>query len=126
MAQFQTVSGVGSTNESDFFVEREFVDGRKPRSATIRGHLYRVACADHCVMVLTAFSTRTFPPRELAIKALPGPEDRMRDGACVSILFSLPQHVHELVRDINFRDLVEETRFALVLSSLALRRSKKF
>lgn len=45
----------------------EFADGRESSAPTIKAHLYRVVAADNFIMVLMAFTSRAFPPRELAI-----------------------------------------------------------
>lgn len=71
------------------YLESEFVDGRKPHSSTIRKHLYCMTCADHCVMVLRAFLTRSFSPLELTIQELPEHNACMRVTACRDILFPL-------------------------------------
>lgn len=70
------------------FLRREFVDGRESGSSTIMGHLNRVACADHRVMVLMEFLTRLFPSREPAIQNLLGRDARMRLMACGGIFVS--------------------------------------
>lgn len=43
------------TSQMFLYLGIEFVDGREPNSATIRGNLYCVACAKHSVLVLMAF-----------------------------------------------------------------------
>lgn len=44
---------------------REFLKGRGSNLGTIRENLYRLAAAEHCVMVLMAFLTHDSPPLEL-------------------------------------------------------------
>lgn len=107
------------------YLGREFVDGREPSSSTIRGHLYRVACVDHCVKVSMAIRASAFSSRELAIQDLPRHKIGMRVGECGAILFPLPQHVHELVHGVKVQGLVEETLFDPVLPLLVVRRSKE-
>lgn len=62
------------------YLEMEFIDGREPSSSTIREHMYRVAFADPCDIVLIATLTRAFPVRDLATQDLPGVDSHMRIG----------------------------------------------
>lgn len=78
-------------------------------------------CESLCCDVDVAFLTWVFPPQELAIPNLPGHHACMRVEACGSVLFSLPQHAHDLVRGIKMRDLVKGTRFHALLFLLAIR-----
>lgn len=110
MAQLRAVSGIESADESGVsYLEREFIDRREPSSSTIRDHLCRVACADHCGMVVMAFRTQASPPRELFIHDLLGHDARMRVWAFGGILFPLPLRVHDFVRAINVQDVIEGT-----------------
>lgn len=102
------------------YLEKEFVDERGPSLSKISGHLSRFVCADHCIMMLMAFPNRTFSSHELAIQNLPGHDARIRAGSCGGILFSLPQHMHKLVRGIKVKNLAEGARFDLVLSLIAM------
>lgn len=91
----------------------EFVDGREPTLSMIRRHRYCEACVNHYVAVLMAFLADVFTLQELAIHDLPGPDARMRVGACKGILFPLLQYVRDLIRDIYVQDLVYGTQFHL-------------
>lgn len=101
---------------------RELVDEQEPSSGMIKGHLYCVAVADHCIMVLTAFLTLVFSPRKVLIHDLAGSDARMQTGSCKNVQFPLPQHLHYFGRDIKIQDLVERTRFNPALSILTIRR----
>lgn len=104
------------------YLGRKFVDGRNPKRITIRGHLYYVPCADHCVAVMMAFLTRVFLPPELAIQYLFGHNARIRVEVCGAILFPLPQHVYNLVRGIKMQDYVEGTVIGPMFFLLNVRR----
>lgn len=90
----------------------------------IKGHLYRVGCADHFVTMLMAFLSRVFHPREFANLKFSGQDACIRIGECRFILFPLPQHLYEIVRDIKLKDLAERTRFNPVLSLMVVWRSE--
>lgn len=104
------------------FLGREIVDGRDPSSATIRGLLYRLAVAEHCVIVLMAFLNRVCTPFEFLIPNRFGHDARMRVSSCLGILFPLPQHAHEFTHGNKIQNLVEGTRFDSVMSLLAIWR----
>lgn len=76
-------------------------------------------------MVVTATPTCAFSSRELSIQDLPEHHARMRTEAFESILFSLPQHMHDFVRGIKVYELVGRTRYDPVLSLKTMQRSKK-
>lgn len=88
---------MGRTSLTFTYLGEQFDDGCEPSLSTIRVHLYRVACADHCVVVLMAFLTHAFPPRELAIQNLPGHKARMHVWEFGGILFPLHQYLQDSV-----------------------------
>lgn len=69
--------------------------------------------------------TRAFPPRELAIKKLPGHDVCMHVGTCGGIFFSALQRLRDFVRDIKMQDLAEGTRLDSVLSLFAVQSSEE-
>lgn len=97
------------------YLGKDFIDERKPSSSTIRMHLYRFACAYRCAMVLMAFLTRTFPPRESGIQDVPGHGAPMQIEAYGGILFPMPQYMLNFVRSFNVSELVEEAQFNCML-----------
>lgn len=73
-------------------------------------------------MVLMAFQICSFPLRQVTIQDLLGHNTRMRVGESGEMFFTLPQHVHDFVRDIRIRNFVGGTQSDAVLSSRAMRR----
>lgn len=126
VARLETVLGIGNADESDVCIfGTEFVNGHEPSSSTVRGHLYHVACVDHCAIVLVAFLARAFSSHELTIQDLPEHDAHMRVGARNTILFLLLQHVQEFVRGIKVLEFVEANRFDHLLFFLAVHRFGK-
>lgn len=109
-----------STGENEP-LNRERFDGLE--YVFLRGHLYCVACVDHCIMVVILFLAPTFPPRELAIHKPLWHDACVRFRSCGGILFPLPQHAHELVSGVKTQHLVERARFNPVMLLLAKRLS---
>lgn len=96
MVEQLELCGALNMSTSSMFANSEsiFVNGRKPRSSTSKGHLYPVACADHFVMVLMEILSCLFLPRKPAIPDFPGFGACMPGKACEGNLFPLPQHGH--------------------------------
>lgn len=90
--------GIGNPDESDACVLGNKIC-RLKRAELVNDQRVSVLrdLRDHCVMVLTAFLTRAFPPPELAIQNLPGHDARMWVGECGVILFLLPQYKYNLL-----------------------------
>lgn len=81
VARFLTVLGIGSADESNVCIfGREVCRRTQARVINDQENLYHAACADHCVMVLMAFLTCGFLPRELAAQDLLGHNARLRFG----------------------------------------------
>lgn len=99
----------GLTSPMIGYLGRGLVNGREQCSSTIKGHLYRESCVDHCVMVMTVFLTCAINSRALSIRNLSRHDARMWIRALGIILFPLFQHVFGFVCGINVQDFVERT-----------------
>lgn len=63
--------------------------------------------------------------RELAVHDLPGNGTLMLIGACEGIMYPLPHHVDNFVRNIKLQELVQETQFDSILFWLAVQNMKQ-
>lgn len=120
------MSGVGGFKESLVpFLGREMVKGRVSRSTTMKENQYHVAFANHSFMMLMAFLSYVWPPRELQIRDLSGHHAHMWAQSCGGILNSFPQHVFEFDHGIKIQKLMARTRFNPVLALLAIWRAEE-
>lgn len=83
-------------------------------------NLFRVACVDHCEMVLMAFLTCEFPPRKFSIQDLPSTVLVCSSGHVVVICLHCLSTLHKFFCGNKFQDLVKGTRFDTALLVCAI------